>query len=345
MKLPKGLVLRKGVFQIVLQIDGQRIRRSLGIPASEFAAAKAIYDELMVEIARGKAGLISRKDPLLRTLFDNYLAYKQNIVTEQTYEQVEHWFRDVIEKTGTEAASDLSAQTLMIYLNARAQRQPNTAKKIQVQVIAAFDHAVTLGLVDANPLKSMARIKHICGRKEPLTEQQFIAFSMKASKYSCGSLIFFLMHTGCRFGEAQKLQWKDVHLETGYVVFVKENTKTKKRREVPLSEDIQILMGQLLKLNPQPEDHVFKAESGKPFIKDNVRRVVKAIGRQIGRPDLTTHGLRGTFINMAFDKDANPYAVRAIVGHANVSTTQIYEKPNLARSRKVISIMPHIKTA
>jgi site-specific recombinase XerD len=93
---------------------------------------------------------------------------------------------------------------------------------------------------------------------------------------------------------------------------------------------------------PAPHDLVFRTESGGTFDSHNVRNVIRKVGKTIGRPDLTTHGLRHTFINLSFDRDNNTYSVRSIVGHEQVSTTAIYEKANLERLRKVVDSLPNL---
>jgi len=40
--------------------------------------------------------------------------------------------------------------------------------------------------------------------------------------------------------------------------------------------------------------------------------------------------------------DANTFSVRSIVGHENVATTQVYEKANIQRLRKVVDSLPNL---
>ena len=94
-----------------------------------------------------------------------------------------------------------------------------------------------------------------------------------------------------------------------------------------------------------PDSLVFQSKRGTKFKKDNVRRAIKKVCEEIGRADFTTHGLRTTFINLAFDKEANPYSVRQVVGHRHVATTQCYEKSSRERNQKVIDLIPHLKVS
>ncbi len=341
--LPRGLLVRHGFFHVDIGINGGRYRKSLKIPASKPKEAIKVFERLRLEIAKGNIGIHSKKDPLLCTIFDNYICFKRNIVTENTLDQVQGWFKHMLKATAALNASDLTPEVLMDYLNERAATASNSARKTQFQVIAAFDHAVSLEMLEKNPFKRMARIKHEHQTKEPLTEREFIEFAKGISEYSCRYLVVFLMKTGCRFGEASKLKWKNVHLEAGYAVFVKEDTKTRSRREVPLSDDLVEMLTALKKLNPSPDDLVFRTKNGTQFKKDNVRRAIKSVCEGIGRGDFTTHGLRHTFVNLAFDKDANPFSVQHVIGHKNASTTQIYEKSSRDRNRKVIDLLPRLK--
>ncbi len=340
MKVPDGLKLRGGIWWLIVSVNGTRIRKSLGIPKDQKKAAIQAVNEFWLEVARGNLG-VNRPDPLLSTIFDNYISFKRNegAVTSWRLECIQNYLNRTLSHIGDVPVSRFSMQRFFDWLN--GMKTKNTATKIRVVVNGAFKHAKQLEQIENNPIQDMPKIAHRGKKREPLTLEQFKQFGELAREYSCGRLLIFLAKTGARFREGSELTWGRVDLDKGRFILRDQDTKTRRGHEKGLSADLCLMLNQMKPQNPQPDDYVFTNGADNRFSKDNVRRAVQSIGHKIGRSDLTTHALRNTFVTLC--RDAAPGALQEIkeqLGHESEHMTSEYDRDNPQRQRRIADKLP-----
>ena len=338
MKKLRGLLLRKNRWWICASVNGRLVRKSLGIPKEQRKEAEKAVAEFWNQVGLGKLSIIDR-NPLLKTLFDSYLQKLRPEVCEGHFEQVWRHLKSFQKELNYKCVSDINPAKVMDWLTAIPYR--NKAQKIQTNLNAALGYAVSIGLIEKNPLEKLPRLKHQNKKREALTREQYIEFGKHIWNYSCCNLIFFLMRTGCRFSEAARLKWKDISLTEAKAIITAENNKTRKTKEIPLADDLAGLLS-ILKQNSKPGDYLFLTKGNKLFLKDNVRRAVKSIGEKIGRADFTTHAFRNTVITLSLNAKANLLDVQNVVGHSKASTTSRYDNGNFERKKEVVNSLPVI---
>ncbi len=149
-----------------------------------------------------------------------------------------------------------------------------------------------------------------------------------------------LYATGCRASEVAGLRPADLDLVTGLVRCV---GKGNKERRVPLgSRAIAALTDYLRRDRPRlvsrrPETHsVFVSKSGRPLTRIAVWTIVKRYVRELGLPAAASpHTLRHSFATHLLAGGADLRVVQEMLGHASISTTQIYTRVELSRLRQV----------
>jgi integrase len=128
----------------------------------------------------------------------------------------------------------------------------------------------------------------------------------------------WLLATGCRLSEAQRLRWQDVDLERG--VWALPTSKTGASVRPIARQAIAILAG----LTRRPGAYVFPSYQGGPFLglPGLWRQVIRA---KAGLPDdLTLHALRHSFATAGAIEGHSPAVLKAALGHASASTTMRY---------------------
>jgi integrase/recombinase XerD len=143
------------------------------------------------------------------------------------------------------------------------------------------------------------------------------------------ALLEVLYATGLRVTELVSLDVDDVNLASATVRVVRPRDRRERlvpihqRAIEPLQEYMERGRRQLLR-NPD-EAALFLNHRGKRLTRQGLWLIVKHYVREVGiREEVTPHTLRHTFATHLIDKKADLEYVQELLGHANISTTQIY---------------------
>lgn len=154
------------------------------------------------------------------------------------------------------------------------------------------------------------------------------------------ALVEVLYATGLRVSELVALKVGDVNLEAGFLTCM---GKGRKQRMVPLGDQaarwtrryISEARPHLLARRPSARLFV-NARGGGVLTRVGFWKILKGYGREVGiERELTPHVLRHSFATHLLDRGADLRAIQMMLGHANISTTQIYTHVLEARLKSV----------
>lgn len=150
-----------------------------------------------------------------------------------------------------------------------------------------------------------------------------------------------LYATGLRVSELASLPALSVFLDEG---FVKVMGKGRKERLVPFGEGAETWLRSWLALRPgfRPKGgELFLGQRGEPLSRQHLWRLIKRYAAKAGVDPRTVspHVLRHAFATHLLDHGADLRAVQAMLGHADISTTQIYTHVHQARLRALYEKM------
>ena len=144
------------------------------------------------------------------------------------------------------------------------------------------------------------------------------------------AILLLLYGSGLRISEALSLTGRD--LPMGEVIRV--TGKRAKMRVVPVVQAVREAIGDYVRQCPYPisgETPLFLGARGGPLSADLVRRAVRAARVRLGLPDtLTPHALRHSFATHLLARGADLRSLQELLGHASLSSTQIYTKVDAA---------------
>ncbi|XXQ67656.1 site-specific tyrosine recombinase XerD [Neisseriaceae bacterium B1] len=153
------------------------------------------------------------------------------------------------------------------------------------------------------------------------------------------ALLELLYATGLRVSEAVQLQLNEINLQAGIV-----NTigKGDKQRIVPLGEEaidwltryLAHARGELLK-NTRC-DAVFVSQKKGGMTRQLAWMIVQKYAQQVGIASLSPHDLRHAFATHLVNHGADLRVVQLLLGHADLSTTQIYTHVADERLKRVV---------
>lgn len=153
------------------------------------------------------------------------------------------------------------------------------------------------------------------------------------------AILAVLYATGCRVSEVTNLRLRDVHLENGFCRCVGKGNKERIVSLNPVA--IAALQAYIehdrpRRLGNDPTDDVFLTRSGRGLSRISVWKLVKKYAARIGCGEgVSPHTLRHSFATHMLAGGAEIRALQEILGHASISTTQIYTQVEHSRLKAV----------
>ena len=156
------------------------------------------------------------------------------------------------------------------------------------------------------------------------------------------AMLELLYATGIRVTELINIDLDNVHLTMG---FVRVNGNGKKERIIPVgktaTEAVKIYLeqGRLHFISQKHQDHaLFLNHQGKRLTRQGYWKILKRLTKEAGiNKELTPHTLRHSFAAHLLENGADLSAVQEMLGHADISTTQIYTNVTKTRIKDVYS--------
>ncbi|MEM1207343.1 MAG: site-specific tyrosine recombinase XerD [Acidobacteriota bacterium] len=140
------------------------------------------------------------------------------------------------------------------------------------------------------------------------------------------AMIELLYATGLRVSELVGLGLSQLRLDQGFLVAFGKGSK---ERVVPVGERAEAWVRRYLEevrpgLATGRHGVVFVSRLGRGLTRQGFWKILKGYGRSLGLPDVSPHVLRHSFASHLLEHGADLRVVQAMLGHADISTTQIY---------------------
>jgi len=153
------------------------------------------------------------------------------------------------------------------------------------------------------------------------------------------AMLELLYATGLRVSELVGLRLRDINLERGFLIVIGKGSK---ERAVPLGESAAFAVKSYLSgaraalLNSGESDFLFISSKRRRITRQMFWNRIKYYARKAGIAiSISPHTLRHSFATHLLDNDADLRAVQAMLGHADIATTQIYTHVSRERLRKI----------
>ena len=144
-------------------------------------------------------------------------------------------------------------------------------------------------------------------------------------------IISFLYSSGLRVSELVNLKIKDLDLQEkiGWV----RKGKGGKDRIFTISEN---LMSELNKYIDEHKDHQYLFSKDKPLTTRNIQKIIQITTKKADiNKKITPHTLRHSFATHLLESGVNIRIIQELLGHANLSTTQIYTHISQEQIKKI----------
>ncbi|WP_059103563.1 site-specific tyrosine recombinase XerD [Shouchella shacheensis] len=261
---------------------------------------------------------------------------------------IEHYakYMERVEQITSFGAIERPAIVNYLYELREAGKSARTAARSVASIRALHQFLQREGFSDSDPtaLLETPRAEKKLPQVLSLEEvEALLAFPGTSSAFEIRNraMLEVIYATGIRVTELITVKTADVHLSLGFVRIV---GKGDKERIVPLGGKATEALGDYLErgrpelLKAKRHDTLFVNHHGNPLSRQGFWKILKQLakGAHIEK-EFSPHTLRHSFATHLLENGADLRAVQEMLGHVDISTTQIYAHVTKTRMKDVYS--------
>lgn len=280
--------------------------------------------------------------------FLNYLTVERGLSanTLDAYGRDLARYLDFIEKAGVGQPDEIAPSLVLRFLAQLKETGLSARSRARALVSLRMFHKflLTEKLATVNPTarveapRSMQALPHTLS---PTEVERLLAAPVGEDPFACRdrAMLELLYATGLRVSELVGLKLEDLQLDVGYLFAFGKGSK---RRIVPLGEAAIVEVRRYLAearpflVRESADLFLFLNRGGRGLTRQGFWKIIKRRAREAGiSKNITPHTLRHSFATHLLENGADLRAVQTMLGHADISTTQIYTHVTRERLRKI----------
>lgn len=281
---------------------------------------------------------------------DSFITYLHNVKktsnnTELSYRRdlakVEHYLAG----QGITEVSMITPDLLKEYVASLEEQKfaPASISRNIASIKAFFHYLGKEGLVDADVSENLKAPKIEKKIPEIMSMEEVVRLleqprANTPKEIRDKAMLELLYATGIRVTELITLKLTDINFSMNYIVCRDRN----KERVIPYGNAAKAALDHYLKegrgalLENRDTDILFVNCSGLPMSRQGFWKLIKYYTRKAGiTADITPHTLRHSFAAHLVENGADLRSVQEMLGHSDISTTQIYANMNHKHLREV----------
>ena len=280
--------------------------------------------------------------------FINYLSVERGLAknTLMAYRRDLDKYVRLLAGKGVADASAVRPEHITVFLQALKKDDLSTSSICRNLAAVKMFHRFLVrdGLSKEDPTslvdtpKQWQRIPEVLTQKEVEAILQFAQTKGKTHKRDYAMIELFYA-SGMRVSEMVDLKVTSVNLEAG---FVRAIGKGSKERIIPVGKKAREAIAFYCdKIRPKvlraaDSDALFLSQQGKKMSRVMVWKIIKQYALMAGiKKNIKPHTLRHTFATHLLEHGADLRSVQEMLGHADISTTQIYTHVDKERLKSV----------
>ena len=245
-------------------------------------------------------------------------------------------FSNYLQDEGIKQFQDLRAKMIVNFIEKEKQRglSENSISRSLVTIKMLYKYMIMEGKISVNPMSSVNTLKLQKHLPEVL-HYKAVEGILRAP--NCNdklgirdkAILELMYATGARVSEVASIKVSWINFDYGYI---RCQGKGSKQRIVPMGAEasksirryLQEVRPFLVKIEGD-EPLLFLSRTGKMLRRENIWSIVKKYAIKAGiRSNISPHTLRHSFATHLLEGGADLRSVQEMLGHSNISTTQIY---------------------
>jgi len=266
----------------------------------------------------------------LKKFKEEYMKFMSRTHSQKYLSSINLSFNQLIRFTGEVSLKQITPKVTQTFISQTYMRTKSGAELYRRTLKASFTRAMEWEYIEKNPFIRV-RLPKMEKSVPTFIDENELYIIMEYTPNSISKDLFFTaFHTGMRLGELVNLKWNAVDLRRKIIMVRNDesfSTKSKRERIIPINKR---LFSKLKKryqkgLINDGTDYVFQKIKG---IRLNQECVSKGFKKAVRESKLDErihfHTLRHSFASNLVQKGASIYVVKELMGHTDLSTTQIY---------------------
>jgi len=283
---------------------------------------------------------------------DNFISYLHNIKktsnnTELSYKRDLDKMRQYLEGNGITEVSQITEEVLGSYIMYLEENHFAAATVSRnVASIKAFFHYLCKEEIVEKDVSESLKAPKIEKKMPAIMTPEEVVWLLEQPKGDTPkeirdkAMLELLYATGIRVTELITLKVSDVNMQMGYII-CRDGSK---ERVIPFGAAAKKAMTNYLEkardvmLFDLHSDILFVNCSGQPMSRQGFWKLIKYYAKKAGiTADITPHTLRHSFAAHLVENGADLRSVQEMLGHSDISTTQVYATLTHNRIREVYS--------
>ena len=201
---------------------------------------------------------------------------------------------------------------------------------------ACLNQAYEDRLIANNPMRGIENFKPEDGKRMYLTIEELRKLVDTVCEYpNIKRAFLFSCLTGLRRSDVIRLTWRDVQQQGDFTRIIFKQKKTSGQEYLDITPQAAELMGE----KGLPDELIFTDIHSPSCTNEAIKRWVLRAGID---KEITFHCARHTFAVMMLDLGTDIYTVSKLLGHRELSTTQIYAKVLDKNKQAAVARIPDI---
>lgn len=226
---------------------------------------------------------------------------------------------------------EISTDDIKHYL---AENLTNSASSTIILFLAAIKYAYS-NILKSDPTLTIKRPKKENHLPIVLSKSEVKLILSKIKNEKSNLIISLIYATGFRVSELTNLKTKDLNLpeKMGHI----RQSKGNKDRIFNIPEFLfNQVKNQVEQQNKFNQEYLFSGRNGKISVR-NIQKIISSAAKRAGLQNVHTHTLRHSFATHLLEDGVDIRKIQKLLGHANLSTTQIYTHVSNEELKKIKS--------
>lgn len=267
--------------------------------------------------------------------FTNYLVTDKKVSanTLQSYIRDIKQYMEYLQSSGITGCTNVTPTAYLGYITylQKMGKAPTSVSRVIASTRSFYRYLCSKKMCDINPVEKVHALKSERKLPQILTGDEIqLLLAQPSGKDFKGkrdkAMLELLYATGIRVTELVSLDIGDINLEIGYIICKRQT----KERIIPIYPRAASALKEYINdernfMLDESSDALFVNTNGTRLTRQGFWKIIKSYAEKANiNKDITPHTLRHSFATHLLENGADIKSLQEMLGHADVSSTQIY---------------------